>query len=96
MFVVVVDIEVLPGSEAAFMTQMRIQARNSLERETGCLRFDICVADEDGRAILLYEVYEDQAAFASHLESMHFREFDVAVQPLMAGKSARTFALEAV
>lgn len=90
MYVVLVEFRLHPGSAEAFMPLIRKQARTSLERESGCHRFDICVDAENAENVLLYEVYDDRAAFDVHLESPHFIEFDRAVASLVAEKSVRT------
>ena len=93
MYIVVVDIQIAKGGRAAFMSHMRRQAERSLSVEEGCRKFDICVAEGDPDSILLYEVYDDAAAFEDHLATPHFTEFDAAVGPLMASKSVRIFQM---
>ena len=70
---------------------MKTQAANSLAREDGCHQFDICVAPEAPGQILLYEVYENHAAFDAHLASDHYAAFDTTAGPLMTSKTARFF-----
>ena len=91
MYVVVVEIEVKPGSVGAFMRHMKAQARASLAEEPGCRQFDICVDPEDETKVLLYEIYDDAAAFDAHLSMPYFAPFDAAVQPLMERKVVRIF-----
>ena len=93
MFVVLVDFDLVPGSATAFMPLMQTQARTSLAREPGCHRFDVCVDETDANRVVLYEIYEDRAAFDDHLASAHFVEFDTAVAPFVAGKSVRIMTL---
>ncbi len=76
------------------MPLMRTQARTSLEREAGCHRFDICTSEDSARKVILYEVYDDRAAFDLHLASAHFREFDAAVSAMIAAKSVRILDLD--
>ncbi len=91
MYVVVVEIEIQPGSEERFMGHMREQARASLAEEPGCHQFDVCVDPENATKVLLYEVYDDAVSFEVHLKMPYFAPFDAAVQPLMASKTVRTF-----
>ena len=74
------------------MPRMTAQARNSLELESGCLHFDVCVAPEDARTVYLYEVYSDEAAFELHLQSNHFKQFDADVAALVKDKQIVTYA----
>ena len=76
MFVVTVVFEIEPDELDFFIGRVRRQARDSLDRETGCLRFDVCTCDKGGPRVLLYEIYADADAFAAHLASEHFRDFD--------------------
>jgi (4S)-4-hydroxy-5-phosphonooxypentane-2,3-dione isomerase len=76
MFAVTVLLEVDGRHLPEFMAEMKKQARNSLEREKGCRRFDICVDAQAPCRVFLYEIYNDRAAFKAHLRTDHFWEFD--------------------
>lgn len=91
MFVVCVTFQIKPGAWDDFLVLMQMQARNSVTLEPGCLRFDVC-HNEGGRAeVFLYEVYADESAFKTHLQSDHFKRFDAEVAPLVAAKTVQTF-----
>ena len=92
MYVVTVLFEVASERWGAFLPTVRRQARLSLAREDGCLRFDVCLAEDAGQ-VFLYEIYRDRAAFDAHLETAHFREFDAHVAPWVTRKSVATFVL---
>ena len=85
-FAVTARFDVLPGNEAAFMTEMKKQAENSLKLEPDCHYFDICVDVDNPGRIILYELYEDAAAFEAHLASRHFADFIETVTPMISGK----------
>jgi quinol monooxygenase YgiN len=42
--------------------------------------------DATGAVFFLYELYDDEAAFAAHLETPHFKAFDREVAPWVVGK----------
>ncbi len=90
MFAVCVSFAVAPDHFDAFLPLMRGQATTSIELEAGCHRFDICI-DAAARQVFLYELYADLAAFASHLESPHFRAFDADVASMILEKTVQTF-----
>ena len=92
MYVVTVTFEIESDHIPQFLPLVRSRAQTSLNQEPGCRRFDVCVADDES-SVFLYEVYADQAAFETHLESSHFRAFDAAVAPLIAGKLVKRFRL---
>ena len=90
MHVVIVEFQLRPGAEEAFLPLMEAQAGASLEREAQCRVFDVCQDPENPRRIVLYEVYETPEAFAAHLETEHFLTFDAAVAELVAEKRVET------
>ena len=79
MHVITVTFEIAAGCEADFLARMKQQARDSLEHEVDCLQFDVCVASDAPDRVFLYEVYRDPAAFQTHLDSAHFKDFDATV-----------------
>ena len=80
MFVVVVEFSLRDGRRGDFRERVRRQARDSLQLEPDCHRFDVCVAPGRDDFVLLYEVYTDRAAFDAHLASAHFADFDAEVR----------------
>lgn len=92
MLVVLVRIAVVPGEEAPFLEAIRTQAAAS-RLEPGCRGFDVAVDADRSGAVLLYEVYEDDAAFASHLASAHFGSFAAATRHMIAEKVVERWTL---
>jgi autoinducer 2-degrading protein len=88
MFIVTVNFTIKKGKAAEFTEVMKRQAQNSLNKERGCLQFDVCRAPDDEHRIFLYEVYKDAEAFELHLKSEHFLAFDRTVKDWTAAKSA--------
>ncbi len=94
MFVVTVTFEIEAARSAAFNAAVKTQAKNSLELEPDCLRFDVCLdPDKDGR-VFLYELYRDAAAFDLHLASEHFKTFNALVEPWTRSKAVQTWHLQ--
>ena len=91
MFAVTVEFELKPDRIEPFREAVLAQAKNSLERETGCHQFDVCLAENNRETVFLYEVYENAKAFREHLETAHFTEFDATVSYWVKRKSARTW-----
>lgn len=92
MYVVVVEFQLHPGCLERFMPLMVRNAALTLELEPQCHQFDVCQTAAGGPEVLLYEVYENKAAFDAHLTMPHFREFDAAVASMIARKSVRTYS----
>jgi len=76
MHVVCVTFQIAAGKIEEFLPLMHLQARNTIELEPNCHRFDVCQSNTNDHEVFLYEVYTDEAAFAKHLDSVHFKEFD--------------------
>lgn len=91
MYVVTVTFALNTGCEALFLERVREQARDSLGREPNCHQFDVCTDPERPDQVFLYEVYGNPAAFQSHLESEHFKDFDAAVAGWVADKTVTTW-----
>lgn len=96
MYLVTVIFEVDPAHADAFGIRMAQQAADSLSREPGCSRFDVWTAPGNASRVFLYEIYDDAAAFAAHLESAHFRDFDAAVAPWVQTKTVEQHAITPV
>lgn len=91
MYAVCVLFQTKPEAREAFMVLMRQQARNSLEREPGCKRFDICTDPSRPDDVFLYEIYDDAAAFDLHSKSDHFLQFDATVADMVTAKTVDTY-----
>ena len=93
MFVITVRFTVKPGCESRFLERVIRQAQDSLAGEAGCRRFDVCLSERDPSQVFLYEIYDDAAAFADHLQSPHFRAFDAGTREWVADKVAEPWTL---
>ncbi|MEM7170575.1 MAG: putative quinol monooxygenase [Pseudomonadota bacterium] len=91
MFAVIVEFEVDLDYLSEFVDLLRVQAKNSLEREIGCHRFDVWTDSERRQFIYLYEIYQDENAFQEHLASEHFKVFDEKVRPFVTNKNVSTW-----
>lgn len=91
-FALVVTFRLRPGALSAFLPMVLENARTSVAEEPGCRRFDVCLP-ESGDEVLLYEVYDDAAAFDAHLATPHFLSFDAATRDMVAAKDARRFGV---
>jgi quinol monooxygenase YgiN len=93
MYVVVVNFHVKPECAEEFRVLVAAQAENSLNRESGCHCFDVAFAPDDPTRCLLYEHYDDRAAFDEHLKTDHFREFSVKVEHRVVSKEVTYWEL---
>lgn len=88
MFAVLVTFQIKAGCMDSFLPLMKDNAATSLQKEPGCHVFDICL---DGHEVFLYELYDDRAAFNTHLTSDHFLNFDAATAAMVADKQVRLY-----
>jgi (4S)-4-hydroxy-5-phosphonooxypentane-2,3-dione isomerase len=72
MFVLVVSLRVKPGKVRQFLTAIEANATASRRDEPGCRRFEVLRDDADPHHYLLYEMYDDEAAFQAHRDMPHF------------------------
>ena len=70
----IVALTVKPEHLDAFIKEMVVHARLSVE-EPGCLRYDVIQDKEAPNILYVYEVFVDEAAFASHIEAPHNEEW---------------------
>ena len=89
-FAVIVEFRLKPGMRPAFRRLIDANARASARTEEGCRRFDVLEPENQADSVLLYEIYDDRAAFQAHLASDHYRSFAEASADLCAGKTVTT------
>lgn len=75
-FTIIVDFTVKPGAMAAFRALVDANARASCRDEAGCRRFDVLAPTGENARVVLYEIYDDRAAFDAHLVSPHYAAFN--------------------
>jgi quinol monooxygenase YgiN len=92
--VIAVDLTI-GGDPDRFMRLMATNAATSLQDEPGCRQFDVCVDVSDPSHVLLYEIYDDDAAFTAHLASPHYRSFDAETRALIVRKVVQRYRLRA-
>ena len=57
--------------------------------QPGCRQFDVCRDPADSQVFFLYELYDDAAAIAAHLQTPHSRQMDVLTASWVAHKTVR-------
>ena len=85
-FVVWVDFRLKPGARERFRKLVDANATASVRSETGCRRFDVTEARDEPDRVLLYEIYDSEAAFEDHCRTAHFDEFNSQSAPLVDTK----------
>lgn len=89
MHIVHVDIQVKREALPDFLEAIRDNAAHSIQ-EPGILRFDVLQDQGDACHFMLYEVYEDADAHASHRTTGHYLRWRETVEPMMARERVGT------
>ena len=76
MYVVLVQVTVRPEMLAEFERLLMHNARESVARDRGCLRFDVSQHVDDPTRWVLHEVYDVPESHAGHRQSPHFLAYD--------------------
>lgn len=82
-----------PGQRDAFLTRVRQQRDDCLEKEPGCLHFD--VLHEDGvDTVSLYEIYVDAEALQKHRTYPHYADFKATTDPMVEVLTIHRYTLD--
>ena len=85
MFTLVVHISINPENVDAFMKKLDDNAR-AARSEPGCRQFEVLVDPADRTKIMLFEVYNDEAAFEAHQATPHFKKYLAEAVPMLASR----------
>ncbi len=84
-YVLQVDIRIKPENVDAFMSKVLANAA-AARTEPGCRTFDVCIDPADRTHLMLYEVYDDEAAFQQHQQGDAFKQYLAEAVPLLASR----------
>ena len=76
MHIVLVLVTVRHDVLAEFEAALLHNARESVSKDPGCLRFDVSQQADDPHKWVLHEVYTGPEAHAAHRQSPHFLAYD--------------------
>lgn len=88
-FVIIAEFEVKPDSLDRFLEIAEVDSRHSVADEPGCRQFTVTVDREQPNRVVLFEVYDDEAAFAAHLETPHLKAFRDGIEGLVVNRNVR-------
>jgi autoinducer 2-degrading protein len=75
MFIVLVKVQIKAEFADEFKNAILKNASLSVERDPGCVRFDVLQQEDDPTRWYFYEVYEREQAWVDHRGSAHFLAF---------------------
>jgi quinol monooxygenase YgiN len=88
MHVVVVQMTVKPGMVEEFEAAILENARESLKKDPGCLRFDVSQGKDDPLTWIIHEVYDREESHAAHRQAPHFTAFKQVADRVVSGRTA--------
>jgi quinol monooxygenase YgiN len=92
MFVNAVDLDIVPAERENYLAAIKENGA-AAAMEPGCRRFDILNLASDPNHFLLYEVYDNEAAFKAHRETEHFKKYAAATAKMVAKRDARPMSV---
>jgi len=91
-YVLQVALRIRKENVESFMDKVLANAAHA-RQERGCRRFDVLVDPQDATQVMLYEIYDDEAAFAAHQASDHFKRYLADAVPLLESRERRVWQL---
>jgi len=85
-YVVTVDFGIAPENFEHFKQIMDENAKASVADEPGCREFNVFEDPKTPNHLLLFEVYNDDAAFQQHVNSPHFKHFKEVSDPIITSR----------
>lgn len=88
--VLTVKIRIKPENVDAFMREVTANAL-AARAEPGCRQFEVLVDPQDKTSLMLFEVYDDEAAFQAHQERAAFKHYVEHAVPLLASRERQFY-----
>ncbi len=95
MLIWVVHLKVRPELTGEFARAIVENARRSVEREPGCVRFEASQKEDDPTEWLMYEVYTDSASQQAHRHMPHFNEYMQVAERAIISRTATAYVSRA-
>ncbi len=90
-FVLVVHIRIKPENVAVFMHEVTVNAL-AARAEPGCRQFEVLVDPQDKTKLMLFEVYDSEAAFQQHQAGASFKRYVEKAVPLLASRERQIYS----
>jgi (4S)-4-hydroxy-5-phosphonooxypentane-2,3-dione isomerase len=87
--VILVEFVIKRDATTQFRSLILANARSSLRDEAGCRRFDVLHNSDEPNRVVLYEIYDDAAAFERHVTTSHYKDFAAAAETLIETRSVK-------
>jgi autoinducer 2-degrading protein len=95
VYVNAVDLVIIPSEMSKFVEAIKDNASNAV-KEPGCREFNVTVLANNPNHVFLYEVYDNEAALASHRNTDHFKKFMATTANMVADRNVRAMSVIAM
>ena len=92
VYVNAVDLDIKPGDMPKFLEAVKENGANAV-KEPGCREFNITVLANRPNHVFLYEVYDNEAALATHRTTEHFKKFMATTANMVADRNVRAMSV---
>ena len=79
----IAELEIDPDQLAAYRQALSDEIATSIREEPGVLMLNAVSVKGQPSQIRIFEIYKDQAAYESHLQSPHFRKYKEATHNMV-------------
>jgi quinol monooxygenase YgiN len=79
----VAEIEVDPARLDAYRAALREEVEAAIRLEPGVLALHALSDKDTPTRVIVFEIYADEAAYRSHLETPHFRKYKASVESMV-------------
>lgn len=94
MIVRIAELEIVEEQLKNYLTELNIEARASMERESGVISIFPMSDKETPSKITIVEIYADENAYEAHLETPHFKKYKTTTAEMV--KSLKLIDMSAV
>jgi quinol monooxygenase YgiN len=84
LYINAVDIDVVPGQIENYLAAIKEVGAATIKTEPGCSVFDITVSQKDPNHLFIFEVYDNAAAFDTHLKTGHYKKYAATAKDIVA------------
>jgi (4S)-4-hydroxy-5-phosphonooxypentane-2,3-dione isomerase len=92
VYVNAVDLVIIPDQMSKFVEAIKENGANAV-KEPGCREFNITLLANRPNHVFLYEVYDNEAALASHRNTDHFKKYMAATASMVADRDVRAMSV---
>jgi (4S)-4-hydroxy-5-phosphonooxypentane-2,3-dione isomerase len=87
-YINLVELDIDPGETAKFIEAIKENGAASV-KEPGCREFNISVLASNPNKVVLYEIYDNEAAVAAHRTTDHFKKYQATTAKMVTGRNVR-------